>query len=243
MNGDAAWLLAEILKTFEVDVSYMNDEEYASCMSEKFDSIKYHETIPNELKTGEKMMRKSVDIGDQVSQDIGVFFPTRIDNYAKIVRSCKRYGRYMDDIYIIGETKEEVRSIIEGIAEQAESIGLFINNKKTHIEKLSGNYKYLQIRYTLTDTGKVIRRINQRNIIRERRKLKAYKRLYDRGRMPVEDIENAFKSWMGTQFKYMSNQQIINMLNLYHDLFRRELKWTKQSRLRWLTEQCSKTWD
>lgn len=243
LNDDAVWLLAEILKTFEVDVSYMNDEEYASCMSEKFDSIKYHETIPDELKTGEKMMRKSVDIGDQVSQDIGVFFPTRIDNYAKIVRSCKRYGRYMDDIYVIGETKEEVRSIIDGIAEQAESIGLFINNKKTHIEKLSGNYKYLQIRYSLTDTGKVVRRINQKNIVRERRKLKAYKRLFDRGRMPVEDIENAFKSWMGTQFKYMSNQQIINMLNLYHDLFRRELKWTKQSRLRWLTEQCSKTWD
>lgn len=90
MNDDASWLLLEILKTFEVDVSYMSDEEYTSCMSNKFDSIKYHETIPDEAKTGEKMMRKSVDIGDQVSQDIGVFFPTRIDNYAKIVRSCKR---------------------------------------------------------------------------------------------------------------------------------------------------------
>lgn len=243
LDEDASWLLKEILKTFEIDVSYMDEEEYAGCMAKKFDSVKYHTEIPDEAKTGEKMMRKSVDIGDQVSQNIGIFYPTRLDNYAKIVRACKYYGRYMDDIYIIGETKEEVRSIIEGIAEQAESIGLFINNKKTHIEKLSGNYKYLQIRYTLTDTGKVIRRINQRNIIRERRKLKAYKRLYDRGRMPAEDIENAFKSWMGTQFKYMSNQQIINMLNLYHDLFRRELKWTKQSRLRWLTEQCSKTWD
>lgn len=243
LDEDASWLLKEILKTFEIDVSYMDEEEYAGCMAKKFDSIKYHTEIPDEAKTGEKMMRKSVDIGDQVSQNIGIFYPTRLDNYAKIVRACKYYGRYMDDIYIIGESREEVRSVIEGIAEQAEELGMFINEKKTHIEKLSGNYKYLQIRYTLTDTGRVIRRINPKNITRERRKLKAYKRLLDKGKMPAEDIEEAFKSWLGSCYKYMSNQQIINMLTLYQDLFRRELKWRKQSRLRWLTEQSSKISD
>lgn len=239
LDEDASWLLVEILKTFEIDVSYMDEEEYAGCMSEKFDSIRYHSEIPDELKTGEKMMRKSVDIGDQVSQNIGIFYPTRLDNYAKIVRSCKYYGRYMDDIYIIGESREEVRSVIDGIAEQAKELGMFINEKKTHIEKLSGNYKYLQIRYSLTDTGRVIRRINPKNVTRERRKLKAYKRLLDKGMMPAEDIEEAFKSWLGASFKYMSNQQIMNMITLYLNLFRRELTWKKQSRLRWLTKQCS----
>lgn len=242
-SEDAAWLLTEILKTFEVDVSYMTDEEYAGCMTAKFNSIEYYTMIPEELRTGEKMMRKSVEIGDQVSQDIGVYFPTRIDNYAKIVRGCKRYGRYMDDIYIIAETREEIRSVINGITEQANELGLFINKEKTRIEKLSGNYKYLQIRYSLTDTGRVIRRISRENITRERRKLKAYKRLMDEGRMPEDDIEEAFKSWLGSQCKYMSNQQIINMVNLYQELFRRKILWTKQSRLRWLTEQCSKTSD
>lgn len=239
LDADASWLLEEILKTFEVDVSYMDEEEYAGCMAKKFDSIKYHTEIPDEAKTGEKMMRKSVDIGDQVSQNIGIFYPTRLDNYAKIVRACKYYGRYMDDIYIIGESREEVRSVIEGITEQAEELGMFINEKKTHIEKLSGNYKYLQIRYTLTDTGRVIRRINPKNVTRERRKLKAYKRLLDKGKMPAEDIEEAFKSWLGATYNYMSNQQIINIITLYLNLFRRELTWKKQSRLRWLTKQCS----
>lgn len=243
ISEDAGWLLTEILKTFEVDVSYMTDEEYAGCMEAKFNSIDYYDRIPEEARTGEKMMRKSVEIGDQVSQDIGVYFPTRVDNYAKIVRSCRRYGRYMDDIYIIAETKEEIRSVMEGISEQAKELGLFINEKKTRIVKLSGVYKYLQIRYSLTDTGKVIRRISRENIIRERRKLKAYKRLLDKDLMPEEDIENSFKSWMGSQCKYMSNQQIINMITLYQNLFRRKILWRKQSRLRWLTEQCSKISD
>lgn len=237
LSDDAAWLLTEILKNFEVDVSYMTDEEYARCMETKFNSIEYHETIPEELKTGEKMMRKSVDIGDQVSQNIGVYFPTRLDNYAKIVRGCKYYGRYMDDIYIIGETRTEVLSIIEGISEQAKELGLFVNEKKTHIARLSDTYKYLQIRYTLTDTGKVIRRIDPKSVTRERRKLKAYKRLLDKGRMSAEDVEESFKSWMGSMNEYMSNRQITNIIDLYNDLFRRELTWESQSRLRWLTAQ------
>ncbi|MDY2589353.1 MAG: reverse transcriptase domain-containing protein [Agathobacter sp.] len=222
------WLLGEILSTFEVDVSYMSDEEFSLCMDTKFDSVKYHAEIQKEAKTGEKFMKKSVDIGDQVSQDIGVFFPTRLDNYAKIVRGCKRYGRYMDDIYIIGETKEYVESIIEGIQREAEKMGMFINKKKTRVTKLSGTYKYLQVKYSLTDTGKVIKRINPQSVTRERKKIKTYKRLLDKGIMSYDDVEQDVRSWMGSHAKIMSKQQIKNMKTLYKELFGKELSWKKR---------------
>lgn len=222
------WLLGEILSTFEIDVSYMDDEEFSHCMERRFNSVEYHEKISDEQRTGEKFMPKSVDIGDQVSQDIGVFFPTRLDNYAKIVRGCKRYGRYMDDIYIIGESKEYVESVIAGIKVEAEKLGLFINEKKTRVVKLSGTYKYLQVKYSLTETGKVIKRINPKSVTRERRKIKAYKRLLDKGEMLYEDIEQAVKSWMGTFARLMSKKQIKNMKALYKELFGKELIWKKQ---------------
>lgn len=133
--------------------------------------------------------------------------------------------------------------MLDGICEKAIELGLFINSKKTHIVKLSDNFKYLQIRYTLTETGKVIRKINPKNVTRERRKLKAYKRLLDRGEIEYEDIKLSFMSWLGDAYKYMSNQQIINMLNLYRELFGRIPQWKKHSRLRWLTAQCSTTSD
>ena len=234
------WLLAEILHEFEVDVSYMSDEEYARCMDEKFDSIRYFFEVPKRLHTGEKMMRKSVDIGDQVSQDIGVFFPTPIDNYVKIVRGVKRYGRYMDDMYIIAETREELISIIEGIYAQARALGLFVNEQKTRIVKLSDTFKFLQIRYRLTDTGKVSRRITQKSMTRERRKLKAYKRLLDKGEMPYADIENAFRSWFGNFYRYMSMRQIANLSELYQDLFKEVPTWRNHSKLRWLMEHSSR---
>lgn len=223
----SGWLFGQIVDTFQIDVSYMDDEEYADCMNQRFDSVKYHESIPGELRTGQKFMAKSVDIGDQVSQDIGIFYPARIDNYAKIVRGAKMYGRYMDDIYIIGETKEYIESVIHGIADQADKLGIYINHKKTRIVKLSKTFKYLQIKYRLSDSGKVIKRINPKSVTRERKKLKAYKRLFDRGKMMYGDIEQAYKSWMGDHARIMSKEQIKNMKQLYKQLFGKEPRWKK----------------
>ncbi len=225
LSEEAGWLLDEILTTFEVDVSYMTREEYARCMDEKFNSVWYYEHIPVEARTGEKFMPKSVDIGDQVSQDIGIFYPTRIDNYVKIVRGCKYYGRYMDDMYIICEDREELRSIIAGIKEQAEGLGLFINAHKTHIARLRDTYKFLQIKYSLTASGKVVKRINPASVTRERRRLKAYKHLIEAGRMTYEDVEQSAKSWMGDYHRLMSKQQIRHMKAHYRALFGKELSW------------------
>lgn len=221
------WLMDEILHTMEVDVSYMTDEEYRNCMERKYNSVDYYETISDKQKTGEKWMPKSVNIGDQVSQDIGVYFPHRVDNYAKIVRGLRFYGRYMDDIYFITETKEEAESVIAGIIQQAKQVGIFVNEKKTHVVKLSSNYKYLQIKYTLTKSGKVIKRINPVSVTREKRKLKSYKRLLEKDEMPYEDIEQAYKSWMGEYALLMSKKQMKNVKKLYKELFGRDPKWKK----------------
>ena len=228
LSEDAQWLFNEILRNMEVDVSYMTDEEYAQCLDTKFDSLWYYRNIPYAMRTGEKMMAKGLDIGDQVSQSIGVYFPTPIDNYVKIVRGCKWYGRYMDDMYIICKDREELQSIIDGICKKAHELGMFINPKKTRIIKLSGQYKFLQIKYSLDEKGKVIRRINPKSVTRERRRIKAYRHLMNEGVMPYADIENACRSWMGEYARLMSKIQIRHMKELYKSLFDKELIWKRK---------------
>ena len=232
LSEEAAWLLDQILHTFEVDVSYMTDDQYDRCMDDKFDSVWYYENIPEEAKTGEKYMPKSVDIGDQVSQDIGIFFPTRIDNYVKIVCGCKWYGRYMDDMYIICRDREELNSILNGIKAESVALGMFINDRKTRIVRLSDTYKFLQIKYSLTERGRVIKRINPKSVTRERRRLKAYKRLMDAGKMQYADIEQAAKSWIADYSRLMSNEQIDHLKALYMALFGKELSWKPKSSMR-----------
>lgn len=221
----SGWLFLKIVESFSVDVSYMSDEQFACCLDEKFNSIEYYDTVPVEKRTGEKWMEKGVDIGDQVSQNIGVFFPTRIDNYVTIVRSIGRYGRYMDDMYMIHEDKEYLKETMKGIIREASELGLFVNEKKTRLVPLSSRFTYLQRIYTLSDTGKVIKKITPKAVTRERKRIKAYKRLLDKGEMKYPAIEQAVRSWMGGNVKVMSKNQVHNMKQLYKDLYGKELRW------------------
>lgn len=219
LDDDAAWLLSEIIDNFRIDVSYMSDSEYSDCLNRKFNSVEYCETISEEQKTGEKLMAKSVDIGDQVSQNIGVFFPTMIDNYITNVRGFKRYGRYMDDLYLIHHDREYLEETVRQVCKIASDNGLYINEKKTHIAKLSDRYTFLKMKYWLSDTGKVIKRISPESVTRERRRLKAYKRLLENENITYDTIEQSYKSWMGRYSKFMSRKQRENMQATYQKLF------------------------
>lgn len=227
-------LMDEIFKTFEMDVSRFPDEDINAMMNGKVDPF-MNICVPKELLTGEKMMAKGTDIGNQLAQNIGIVFPYRIDNYCKIVCGMKHYGRYTDDMHIIHRSKEVLLEVLEGIKKIAAEYGLILNEKKTRICKLSSEYRYLQVKYTLLQNGVVVRRIHPKAITRERRKLKAYKRLLDKGIVTIEEIDGYFRSWLSGNYKYMSRDQIYKMNSLYVKLFGRSVTWKKgHGRLRWL---------
>lgn len=212
------WLLTLIFDGFKVDVSYMSDEEYSTCMDDMFNKLEYR-LIPKSELTGEKFMEKSVNIGDQLSQVIGIYYPYRIDNYVKYVRSQKYYGRYMDDWYIMSPSKEELLDLLEHIREIAAELGIFINDKKTRIVKINSTYKYLQIKYTLTDSGKIIKRINPKRVTVMRRKIKKLAVKVQNGEIPYDRVENMYRGWMGSYYKLLSKQQRENLITLYEELF------------------------
>lgn len=222
------WLLTVIFDNFKVDVSYMSDEEFESCISDVFNRLDYRK-IPKELKTGERFMEKSLNIGDQLSQIVGIYYPNRMDTYVKFVRSMKYYGRYMDDFYIISNSKEELMSVFEGMVKIADELGIHMNMKKTHIGRLDKVNKYLQVKYTLTDTGHLIKRINPKRVTKMRQKMKGMKRKLDRGETTYESIEEMFRSWMGSFYKVMSKSQRLQLIKIFEDLFNRKVTFRKQS--------------
>lgn len=101
-------------------------------------------------------MTKSLAIGDQVSQICSIFFPTPVDNYCKIVRSIRWYGRYMDDSYIISNDKQFLHEMLDKITQIASELGIFINHKKTKIMKINHFFTWLKLRYKLTETGHLV---------------------------------------------------------------------------------------
>ncbi len=220
-NDDQRKILENIFDSFKVDVSYMTDDEYENCEKDLFNSLDY-QNVPESAKTGEKFMRKSIPIGDQTSQIIGIYYPHRLDNYCKIVKGLKYYGRYMDDLYVIHQDKAYLHQIYEEITEYAAQLGLHINHKKSQIYRIDRPFHFLQNMYYLTDSGRVVEKINTKRLSAMRRKLKKLAVMVENGERDKEDIVNMYRSWMGSHRKVMSRQQIENMESLYEELFGKE---------------------
>lgn len=217
-NKEFMSFVKQLISTFSIDVSYMSDTDYENCLKTLYNALEYSK-IDKSLLTKEKMMNKSVGIGSQISQICGVYFPTRIDNYCKIVKGMKYYGRYMDDVYIIHQDKEVLKNLLNEVRDISQDLGMFINMKKTQIVKLSHGFTFLKIKYNLTDTGKVIKRLSPKTITRERRRLKKYKNFLDKGIMSYKDIELAYKSWRGNALKYKSYNSVKSLDKLFDELF------------------------
>ena len=222
------WILTLIFEAFQIDVSYMTEEEYASCMEDTFNKLE-HRKIPKEQLTGEKWMAKSVNIGDQLSQIIGIYYPYRIDNYVKYVRSQKFYGRYMDDWYIMSPSKEELKDLLSHIRAIAKELGIHINEKKTRIVKISSTYRFLQVKYTLTKDGKIIKRINPDRVTAMRRKLKKLSVKVMNGEIIYENVENMFRGWMGSFYKLLSKEQRKNLIIFMKTYLTKRLQWSTKS--------------
>ena len=218
---DDTWekVLREIFDSFKVDVSFLSDEDYSKCMDKIFNSIKY-EAIDNKYKTGQKFMNKSVKIGDQTSQILGIYYPYLIDNYVKIVRGMKYYARYTDDFYIISDSKEELRDILENIKVICNELGIFLNENKTVITRLDRKFHFLQNTYQLTESGHIIEKINKKRLVAMKRKLRKLKIKLDEGKVTYEMIEQTYRIWVGGYKKYLSKKQLENLDELFINLFK-----------------------
>lgn len=208
----ALWLLRKTVERSRVDVSYMADDEYENCLNTLFDSLLY-QYMNKSLLTGEKYMGKHLNIGDQVAQTAGVSYRIPIDNYVKIVKGVKFYAGYMDDSYAIHESKEFLEELLEDIIEVAAELGITVNTRKTRICKLSEHWRFLQVQYSLTETGRVIQKINPKRLTAMRRKMKKLA-----PKLTEKDFTDFYKSWFKNHYKLMSKLQRSNMDTLFEQL-------------------------
>lgn len=208
----AIWLIEKVLEQARIDVSFMNSDEFARSLDVVFNSLDY-DTIDRALLTGEKYLAKHMNIGDQVAQVAGIFYPHRLDSYVKIVEGEKYYGRYMDDFYVISKDKERLKRLSIKIQNQAKNNGIILNQKKTAICKLSQPWRYLQIQYALTESGRIIKKIHPKRLTSMRKKLKKLA-----GKLNALEFNNYYNSWLKNHYKNMSKKQRENMNILFDKL-------------------------
>ena len=161
-----------------------------------------------------------VSLGSQISQDLALCAPNRLDHYVKDMLRVKPFMRYMDDGHAEGG-KEDMLALKRHVFDKAAELGFRLQESKAHVVKLSRGFIYLKIRYVVTETGHVIRRVARAGIVRMRRKLKKLRGLVAEGRVTLNDVFLALKSWLGNAKKYAHSYRTRkSILGLYHKLFR-----------------------
>lgn len=92
-----------------------------------------------------------------------------IDRLIKEKYQIKYYSRYMDDGIIVCNDKDKLRNLLCDIRSKCSKLGLCLNDKKSRIYELKEGFTYLEFRYNLLDSSKIlmkIPRVKRRKIVR-----------------------------------------------------------------------------
>lgn len=158
-------------------------------------------------------------LGSETSQIFAIAYPNSVDHCIKERLRIKGYGRYMDDMYLLHKSKARLLECLEVIRAECAKLGIRLNAKKTHITKLSKGFTFLKSQFFLTCTGRVILKAGRESIVRQRRKLKKFRKFMDKRLMTYGQIYNSYMSWRGYIGHKNAYRTIRNMDRLFNKLF------------------------
>ena len=166
-----------------------------------FNPLFANRTSKRKLTKMQKFKRRmngvSMGLGSEVSQTFAKSYTNDIDHYMKETLGLEFFSHYMDDFYIIHQSKKFLERCIEIFRQLLSKIGLKLNEVKCKIIRLRNTFVFLKVRFNLLDSGKVLRRVSRKSITRMRRKLKKLRKLLDQGVIKFATIQSAYESWKG----------------------------------------------
>ena len=121
----------------------------------------------------------------------------------------------MHDIYILHHDRSFLLSVLDGIRRQAHALGLFISEKKTHITPLRQGFTFCKIRYSFTDSGRLLMRPVRETFARERRKLKQLYQLAACGKITVTDYKDLYHSWRSGWIRFDCHRSLVSLDKTY----------------------------
>lgn len=221
-NSNKGWVWQ-----FDVQGYYrsMRHKDARDCFSKKLEE----DTVKN--AEGWLQRQYPYDIGyepgSQMVQILGISLLNPFDHAAKERVRAEFYERYMDDGFVISNSKEFLEQCHEIMSEELAKFGMHFHPKKTRIYPLSDGIKILGFRFKLTETGKVIRLINPENVKHERKKLVRMAHKVGKGEITVKKYWECFNAWKAHAELGNSNKVIQRMITYAKDILKESLDETQ----------------
>lgn len=158
-------------------------------------------------------------LGVEPSQQEMVALPSYLDNYIKCQLRIHGAGHYMDDYYMILESRERAETVLADLIRRAEAKGLRVNPAKCRIVDLDKPFKFCKAKFRLCENGKVKINRNRDSAKRARRKLRAFRRKVDAGRMTAEYVAQWMQSPLSYFEEYNDHGRVLRLRRLHYALF------------------------
>ena len=170
-NGNVGWVLKCDIKHFFPETRH----DVAKAVIEKYvsdpDAVK---AVCNIIDSYEG--DKGIGLGSQISQLIELLILNDLDHYVKERLKIKGYIRYMDDFILIHQDKEYLQKCLIDIRSKLSDMGFELNDK-TQVFPIQQGISFLQWRFVLTETGKVLMLMSSSKLSKQKdRILKLWKR-------------------------------------------------------------------
>lgn len=149
--------------------------------------------------------------GSQIIQIAGISYLSSLDHHIKERLRVKQYVRYMDDMILLAETKEQAEMWREVISSQLSEKGLELNAKKTKIYPISKGIRFLGFDFKLTDTGKVLMFLAPENVKKRRKNLRRLAVRVKKNEVPVKKLHDCYSCWRANASKGTSTKLLIRM--------------------------------
>lgn len=128
--------------------------------------------------------------GSQIVQIAGISVLNGVDHYIKESLRVKHYVRYMDDMIVISDSKEELERVRDEIAAKLAEIGFELHDKKTRITPFKKGVMYLGFHFRVTDTSKALMVIDPERVKAEKRHLRNLAKVVDGNK-----LRECYESW------------------------------------------------
>lgn len=150
-------------------------------------------------------------LGNQSSQVFGLLYLNDIDYLITKEFGIERYGRYMDDFYLIHNNKAELKEMQKAIECEVSKLQLSLNGK-TQIMPFKQGIRFLGF-HTYVFNGNVISRVvneNKRNALRKYRRMS---KLVQEGKLSNSKLTNSLQSYKN-HISFGDCEGLIDKLNM-----------------------------
>lgn len=158
-------------------------------------------------------------LGNQVSQVFALLYLSGLDHFITGELGVKYYGRYMDDFYLIVESKDYAEWCLKCIYEFVDTHGLKLNGK-TQIIPFKNGIKFCGFHTYITKNGKCIRKLINEKKREAKKRYKKYAKLVKSGRMTMEKFYESYNAWKNyisqgncVKFGYDMDKYVEELLN------------------------------